>query len=168
MMPFPKRPELTAELSVALCLAAMALLGGCDGRDGAETTPATSGAAGLGEITLTRDYGNARLAIEATIRNTTDQPRLLAPPFVRLFDGDGAEIPPFFLAFDKPPTLAPGDSVTHELAFWLEKKHLAGEIRLVVGDARPLPVKNARPFDLDSIDNQASRSFDGPDWHEHP
>jgi len=144
-----------------------ALLSGCDKSDRQVATTTPSGNAELRNSTLTRDYQNARLVLDLSVRNTTLQPRRLAPPFIRLLDANDAEIPPFFLAFSQPPTLAPGTSETHELAFWLDESHLAGEIWLVVGEEDPLPVKDADPFELDLIDNQASRHFKGPHWQQH-
>lgn len=136
------------------------LLAGCDGHSSA-TTPKPNQLRG---VTLHRDYSNARLVLEVALHNTTTDPAALAPPFIRLLDGAGKQIPPFFLAFNQPPSLAPGETGIHELAFWLEESDLAEELWLHVADAQRIAVKNARPFNLESIDNQTSCDLTGTDW----
>ena len=147
-------------------LAISLLLGGCNDGDHQSVSTSQSGNTKLHSSTLTRDYQNARLVLELSISNTSSQAQRLAPPFIRLLDGKGTEIPPFFLAFSQPPTLAAGASATHELSFWLDERHLAGELWLVTAEQDRLPVKDAAPFELDLIDNQASRHFKGPQWHQ--
>lgn len=161
-------PVKSAPLRLLPWLAALViclLLAGCDDGGRQPTgTPATAGENQLRAITLTRDYRNARLALEVTVHNPTTNPAPLAPPFARLLDGEGREIPPFFLAFNQPPTVAPGESGNHELTFWLEESHLAGELWLSLGETTRLAVKDATPFLLDSLENQASSDFTGPRW----
>jgi len=123
----------------------------------------SSKASTLKKITLTRDYGNAILTLKITLHNPTPKPQLLAPPFVRLTDSTKSEIPAFFPKFAKPDALEPGEKETHELSFWLEDSHLLGQLWLLVHQTKIL-VKDTEAFDIARIENQKSRTFNGPNW----
>ena len=145
-------------------IAACMLLTGCNDSKPVNTASTAANGNQLRGITLTRDYRNARLVLEVAVHNNTPDPVMLAAPFARLLDGEDREVPPFFLAFNQPPTLAAGESGIHELAFWLDESHLEGELWLTLGDTTRLAVKDAGPFRLDWIENQASSRFTGAQW----
>ena len=110
-----------------------------------------------------RDFGNGKLSIVLQADNPSDNPQPLQPPFVRLVSAAGEEIPPFFLAFNQPPTLEPGASKKVELSWWLEAAHLNQSLILHLGD-RQVEIKNSNPVDLEPLENEKPYSLESNEW----
>ena len=113
--------------------------------------------------TLERDYGNARLDIELRFQNDAPRPVTLQPPDVRLLTESGAEVPPFILPVEPPPSVAAGTIQDVRLRFWLEREHLRGSLALHIRDAS-VPVKSQSPLNLDQLENGKPRSWTETDW----
>jgi hypothetical protein len=107
---------------------------------------------------LERDYGNARLDIEARIQNAGKDKLVLQPPQVRLLAGGGREVPPFFLPFEPQPEIGPGTTQDVQLRYWLEKKDLQEGLTLEVNGVQA-KVKGAQAFDLESLKSKEEKTF---------
>lgn len=125
--------------------------------------PATGEKPSLRRLTLERDHGNARLDIEVRVTNPHPHKSQLVPPFARLLNAAGKEVPAFFLPIEPPPTLDPQTTADVRLRFWLETTDLAGALTLEL-DGTPLPIKSAKPFDLTPLTNAKAVVVEGLDW----
>lgn len=110
-----------------------------------------------------RDYGNARLDIEARIQNSGTEKLVLQPPQVRLLTASGREIPGYFLPFEPQPEIAPGTTQDVQLRYWVEKKDLQEGLILEVGSHKT-QVKSATPFDLETLKNKEPKTFQPDAW----
>lgn len=115
--------------------------------------------------TLERDYGNARLDLDARVRNDGIHPLALTPPHARLLAGpDGErEVAPFFLSAERPPEVAPQAASEVRLRYWLEAADLQGPLLLEV-EGEKLPVKSAAPCDLEKFENRKPVILRGVEW----
>ncbi len=126
----------------------------------------TESVLGLKAATLERDFGNARLDLDARVTNPGRHPLLLTPPQTRLLAGSppaSREVPPFFLPAERPPEIAPGSTSEVQLRYWLEGADLQGPLWLDVNGER-LQVKSAAPFGLEKLENQKPVKLRGIDW----
>jgi hypothetical protein len=112
---------------------------------------------------LERDYGNARLDIEARIQNAGNEKLVLQPPHVRLLTGSGREIPGYFLPFEPQPEIAPGTTQDVQLRYWLEKKDLQEALTLEVNGIQA-KVKGGGAFDLETLKNKEPKTFQPDAW----
>ncbi|RBP39705.1 hypothetical protein DES53_109132 [Roseimicrobium gellanilyticum] len=110
-----------------------------------------------------RDFGNARLDIEARIQNSGSEKLVLQPPQVRLLTASGREIPGYFLPFEPQPEIAPGTTQDVQLRYWLEKKDLQDGLSLEVSGNKAA-VKGATPFDLETLKNKEPKTFQPDGW----
>lgn len=125
--------------------------------------PATGEKPALRRLMLERDHGNARLDIEVRVTNSHPKKQQLVPPFARLLNAAGKEVPAFFLPIEPPPTLDPQTTADVRLRFWLETSDLAGALTLEL-DGNSLPIKSPTPFDLTPLTNAKAVVVEGLDW----
>lgn len=130
---------------------------------GASTSTDTGAALILHRAVLKRDHGNARLDLEVRARNDSGETLVMQPPKVRLVTGSGRNVPDFFLPFEPRPEVTAGSTQDVQLRFWLEAADLKEALTLEV-DGKALPVKSAKPFDLDTLENGAEKVFASADW----
>lgn len=115
------------------------------------------------QCTLERDFGNARLDIEARLTNRRAQKLLLVAPAVRLVNSAGKNVPDFILPAERPPEIPPNSEAQVVLRFWLEQADLNGKLTLEV-DGEKVEVKTGQPFDLNKLKNAEARVMRGLDW----
>lgn len=111
---------------------------------------------------LVRDYGNARLDLVVRLKNESIHPLLLTAPKVRLL-ADQKEVPAFYLPAERAPEVAPKTTSEVKLRYWLESGDLQKSLTLDV-NGESVPVKSAKAFDLQKIENGQPRSLRGIDW----
>jgi hypothetical protein len=173
-MNFFKRVELWVLLALVLGGLAWVFTSGPAGEEGADgkVTPRKTGTVVKGDSgkplqvhrsVLERDYGNARLDIEARIQNAGNEKLILQPPHVRLLTGSGRELPGFFLPFEPQPQIAPGTTQDVQLRYWLEKKDLQEALTLEVNGIQA-KVKGAGAFDLEALKNKEPKTFQPDGW----
>lgn len=163
-----RRPEVWVLLIGSLGIAFWAMKpahdpAGWSAGDGSASLPSSENASAqlvIGE--LVRDYGNARLDLMVRIRNEGVHPLLLTPPKTRLL-ADQQEVPAFFLPSERPPEVAAKMTSEVKLRYWLESAHLLKPLVLEV-NGESLPVKSAKPFDLNQLENGKPRLLHGVDW----
>ena len=112
---------------------------------------------------LKRDYQNARLDLTVRVRNDSASPLPMQTPKTRLLTDKGREIPSFFLPFEKQPEVAAKSTGEVQLRYWLEASDLQGGLSLEV-DGKTLPVKSAKPLDLNTLKNAEEKVLPGTDW----
>ena len=112
---------------------------------------------------LERDYGNARLDIEARLTNRRTRKLLLVAPAVKLLNDQGNEVPDFILPAEKPAEVPPNAEATVVMRFWLEQSDLQGVLTLDVEGER-VEVKSAEPFDLSQLENARPRALKPGVW----
>ena len=122
-----------------------------------------SGPLRLLRCVVERDYGNARLDVEVSIRNENDEKLRCLPPKVKLLTAQGREIPSFFLPFDKQPEVPGKTTQDVQLRYWAEESDLADALTLEVEGAQ-LPVKSTKPFDLQSMQNTEKKILKPGEW----
>jgi hypothetical protein len=163
-----KRPEVWVLLVLVVAGASYIVFSG--GRGDGDGGGGSGGAGApvearlrVGSVELTRDYGNARLEIEIDYDNRSGPEIPLSPPDVVLETGAGEPVDPFFLAGDFPDPIAAGQRDRARLKFWLEPGQLDGALVLKVrGEA--VQVKPARPFDLETVENQTTVTIEAGEW----
>lgn len=171
MKPYWKRPEVIILFLVSLGIAGWVLWKEIGPKSSTPPSQATGEVIRITKSTLFRDYGNARLEIEAQIWNSQSTPIVCEPPHFRLVKASPEEassateeIPTFFLASSPPaPVLPPGKRTSVTLRYWLEESDLSQAITLVGPDGSA-QVKSAEPFDLKTLENQTSKQFRNPLW----
>ena len=112
---------------------------------------------------IERDHGHARLDIELRISNTGTQRLGMQPPQVRLLNGSGAEVPPFFLPFEAQPVVPPGNTQDARLRYWVTKADLVGPLTLEV-QGKKIEVKSPEPLDLEKLKNKVPQTFTTTRW----
>ena len=112
---------------------------------------------------IERDHGHARLDIELRIFNIGTQRLGMRPPQVRLLNGSGAEVPPFFLPFEAQPVVPPGNTQDARLRYWVTKADLVGPLTLEV-QGKKIEVKSSEPLDLDKLKNKVPQTFTTTRW----
>jgi len=165
-----KRPEVWILLILIVVGIAYVLVtsekkgGGDDLADApAQQGDVVAGRLELENLSLTRDYGNARLDITVAVDNRGRAEIRTVPPAVRLVTGGDEDVQPFFLAGDFPPDIPADARATVTLKYWLEPEHFAGALLLEIsGDS--IPVKPAQPFDLEQAENGAPRPVTPGKW----
>ena len=124
---------------------------------------ASSGPLNLRRCVVERDYGNARLDVDVSIRNDNEEKLRCLPPKVKLLAAKGREIPSFFLPFDKQPEI-PGKSTQDvQLRYWAEEADLAGALTLEV-EGTQLQIKSAKPFELQAMQNAEKKILKPGEW----
>ena len=162
-MSFLRRPELWV-LAVIAAVAAYFALRTTPTPDAASArtpdgTPAKLVITGL---TLTRDFGNARLDIAFNYDNRGGTEVILAPPAVVLRAG-GKNVAPFFLVGDFPDPLAADRRTTGTAKYWLEPEHFAQPITFEV-KGQSLPLKSSAPFDIKTLENAEPTAVTPGKW----
>ncbi len=114
-------------------------------------------------VFLERDFGNARLDLELRVTNPHERKAQLVPPFARLLNARGKEVPAFFLPIEPPPTLEPETTADVRLRYWLEAEDLKGALTLEL-DGTQVPVKSDQAFDLDTLENAKPVLMEGAPW----
>lgn len=117
----------------------------------------------VNHLKLSRDYGNARLDLSITLKNTTTKPITFLAPDTQLLRPDKSAVDPFILAFAQPEHLPPGKSDDRTLSYWLEEKDLANSLILKIED-QTVTIKSSAPFDLTTIENQSTTHFTSENW----
>ena len=165
-MPIFKRIELWVLLAVVAGGLIWVFTSGESSDEAGEdavTTESTDAPLKLHRLTLKRDYGNARLDLDVRVQHRGADKLVMQSPKVKLLTGAGREVPSFFLPFEALPEVAPGSTQDVQLRYWLEAKDLEGALTLEV-EGRPLPVKGAQPFDLNSLKNGEERTLQPGSW----
>ncbi len=125
--------------------------------------PATAEPATIRSRSLERDFGNARLDLEVRATNPSAKAAQLVPPFAKLTNASGREVPAFFLPIEPPPSLPPKTTADIRLRFWLEPEDFTGPLTLEL-NGQKLPVKSAKPFDLSRLENAKLTVLVGESW----
>ena len=113
-------------------------------------------------LTLTRDYGNARLDIAFNYDNRGGTEITLAPPAVVLRAGD-ENVPPFFLVGDFPDPLPADRRTTSTAKYWLEPEHFSQPITFEV-NGESVALKSSEPFDIESLKNAEPTAVTLGNW----
>ncbi len=114
------------------------------------------------KLTLTRDFGNARLDIAFTYDNRGGAEITLAPPAVLLLAGE-ENVPPFFLVGDFPDPLPADRRTTGTAKYWLEPEHFALPITFeVMGES--IALKTSADFDIKSLANAEPTTLTPGNW----
>ena len=162
-----KRIELWVLLAVIVAGLVWVFSSGGDDEDAGDPSIATATDAGLPlkihRCVLERDYGNARLDIELRIRNDSAEKLVMQSPKVRLVTGKGREVASFFLPFDPVPEVAAGSSQDVQLRYWLEAADVQESLSLEVA-GKTVPVKSAKPFDLNAMKSGDKKVIDAGGW----
>lgn len=133
------------------------------GASTAETQGDKAAPLSLIQVSIERDYGNARLDLEVRVKNDTGEELTLQAPAVRLLTTAGREVPSFVLAIDTPPKLPAGTTQDVQLRYWLEEGDLQQGLQLEV-KGRVLEVKQAAAFDLRALQNGGKKTFRTAAW----
>ncbi|MEY4483082.1 MAG: hypothetical protein RL693_534 [Verrucomicrobiota bacterium] len=112
---------------------------------------------------LKRDYQNARLDLTVRVRNDGASPLPMQSPKVKLLTDKNREAPSFFLPFEKQPEVGAKSTGEVQLRYWLEASDLQGGLSLEV-DGKTLPVKSAKPLDINTLKNAEEKVISGTDW----
>lgn len=112
---------------------------------------------------LERDYGNARLDVEVSVKNETSEKWTLQSPKVRLLNSAGREIPSFFLPFEPQPEVPAQSTQDVQLRYWLEATDLKGVLKLEV-NGNTVEVKGATAFDLMTLKNAEKKTLNAGHW----
>ena len=168
MKQWSQKPEVWILLVASLAIAFWALKpphepSSWDAGNGSDGLPATENPKMQllgGE--LVRDYGNARLDLLVRLKNESIHPLRLTAPKVRLL-ADQREIPAFFLPAERPPEVAPKTTAEVKLRYWLEAGDLQKSLSLDV-DGDSVPVKSAKAFALEPLENGQPVPLRGVDW----
>lgn len=165
-----KRIELWVLLAVIVAGLVWVFSSGGDDEDAAVTgdpSATTESGAGLPlkihRCVLERDHGNARLDIELRVRNDSTEKLVMQSPKVRLVTGKGREVAGFYLPFDPVPEIAAGSSQDVQLRYWLEAADVQEPLSLEVA-GKTVPVKSAKPFDLNALKNAEKKVIDAGGW----
>ena len=129
-----------------------------DGQKSAQTSPLK-----YYRSSLKRDYGNARLDIDLWIRNDKSETINLHAPAVKLVTSKGKDIPSFFLPFDPIPQIASKAAQDVQLRYWVDAADLEGGLTFEVNGVS-IPIKSEQPFDLKSIPNDDTKTFQPGKW----
>ena len=168
MLALFKRVEVILLLALSIGVAAWVLLSNPK-QDGAEWDApseepvATTQEDKIHRCQIERDHGHARLDIELRLSNPGTTRLSMQPPQVRLLNGKGAEMPPFFLPFEAQPVLPPGSTQDIGLRYWVKKEDLTGPLTLHVLDKK-IEVKSPESLDLDKLKNKAPQTFTTTRW----
>lgn len=119
----------------------------------------------LRRLVVKRDYGNVRLDIDLKVNNHKGEKLVMSPPKVRLVNGEGREVPVFFLPFEHLPEVSPNSTQEVQLRYWLEAKDLSGTLELEVDDQKLL-VKDATPVEIEALKNGEETTIRSVKWGE--
>ncbi len=117
----------------------------------------------LRHASLKRDYQNARLDLTVRVHNELADKLPMQAPKVRLLTAKGREVPSFFLPFEQQPEVAAKSTQEAQLRYWLEASDLQDSLTLDV-NGKLLPIKSAKPFDLNTLKNAEERVLAGTEW----
>jgi hypothetical protein len=112
---------------------------------------------------LERDFGNARLDIEARLTNRHARKLLLVAPAVRLLNAQGKAVPDYILPAEKPAEVPPNSDAAVVLRYWLEQTDLNGKLTLEV-EGEAVEVKSDKPLDLNKLKNSELTKMPSGDW----
>lgn len=167
MLALFKRVEVILLLALSIGVAAWVLLSKPKQDDAEWDAPADEPVATqedkIHRCQIERDHGHARLDIELRLSNPGTTRLSMQPPQVRLLNGKGTEVPPFFLPFEAQPVLPPGSTQDIGLRYWVKKEDLTGPLTLHVLDKK-IEVKSPEPLDLDKLKNKAPQTFTTTRW----
>ena len=168
MLALFKRVEVILLLALSIGVAAWVLLSKPKQDDAEWDAPseepvATTQEDKIHRCQIERDHGHARLDIELRLSNPGTTRLSMQPPQVRLLNGKGAEMPPFFLPFEAQPVLPPGSTQDIGLRYWVKKEDLTGPLTLHVLDKK-IEVKSPESLDLDKLKNKAPQTFTTTRW----
>ena len=162
-----KRIEVLLLLVLSIGVAAWVLLSKPTQEDAEWDTPIEEPAATqddkIHRCVIERDHGHARLDIELRISNPDTQRLGMQPPQVRLLNGRGSEVPPFFLPFEAQPVVPPGSTQDVRLRYWVTKADLVGPLYLEVA-RKKIEVKSPEPLDLEKLKNKVPQTFTTTRW----
>jgi hypothetical protein len=114
-------------------------------------------------VTIVRDYGNARLDVDARIVNHHAKKLQLRSPVIKLLAGKDHEVPDFILPVEPVPEVPPKATADVRLRYWLERSDLVGTLTLTF-DGESAILKSDRPFDLNQLENTKPRVMKAEEW----
>ncbi len=130
----------------------------------ADIQPAkTEGKLAVLSCVLERDFGNARLDIQARLTNRHARKLMLVAPSVRLMNAQGHPVPDFILPAEKPVEVPPNSEASVMLRFWLEQTDLDGKLTLEV-DGESVEVKSAEKLNLEKLKNAEPTKMPVGNW----